>query len=162
MNDLNNNFSSRTKLECLRCRKIKNIKQGELGSWFSGNKSFEMKFACFSCIRKIEKEEKEAKATKWKSLIQSLTTDPSIECSNILKENKIMLEVLNKMCPTDGWYKLKDIAKEFRLKARWTIGDNRVISNILNRLKFTQRKRLKHGSYVHVYINTAVFHHTEG
>jgi hypothetical protein len=53
-----------------------------------------------------------------------------------------------------GWYRLEDIASLYRTKIADDSVSNEKISQILKRLGFTERDRLKRGGLTHVYVDS--------
>jgi hypothetical protein len=127
-----------TKYECVRCGESKTLNDGSRRP--EG-------FVCYFCLNKEFYQER-AKQRKARMLTQD-------------DKAQVMIAVLRELCPVEGWYQLKSIARNFNAKLYiMDAPDNIVVSNILKALGFTKKARKHHG-YMHVYVDPKLLNHQE-
>lgn len=139
---------------CNRCGKI--VKYGYSGCWIGlYDKSNSPKFYCSRCLKQMEDEEYEKRTEPIRAFFKSIREEAAKRPPLKERENMEMAECLRTLCPTAGWYALRDIEKSCLTLGRQ---GSRSFTHILNRMGFTQRARKKRGSYMHVYIDPAKIH----
>jgi len=111
------------------------------------------KFFCNSCLKKMEKEEYNKKMAKFREIAefakQITRPKPNLK--------QAIISVIKNVCTEPDWYQLKNLTEKTNLEC-----DVRQVSHILNELGFTQRKRKKHGSYTHVFIDRKILEGAQG
>jgi hypothetical protein len=142
------------KEKCSRCHKVKDTRKGDYVD--SDNNLTLLRppqalFLCFRCFNKWKHEKHDRFWVEMRAFIEEKRAK-----GPYFQEKNAMVEVLRKHCNIAGWYSIKEIAKLFKHAAGWRDEeDSRCVSKILNLLGFSQRKRLKRGSYMHVFVDPA-------
>jgi len=70
-----------------------------------------------------------------------------------IEVNKAMIETLKDMCQREDWYKIQNIAKQFKLKIKWDVCSSRKAGSILTQLGFRRRDKRGSMSYTYIFID---------
>ena len=137
------------KERCHDCGRIVGYDRGMWTSW-GGKYPGGGIFLCNRCMRRREKEAARAKLKKFKQIAEWAKSIPSVE----ERERTGIVQVLKELCKVNGWYRLVNITRAFNKQTGWDY-DVRVISKILSRLGFRDRRRMG-GGYTNVWISLAI------
>ena len=137
------------KERCHDCGRIVGYDRGMWTSW-GGKYPGGGIFLCNRCMRRREKEEAQVKLEKYEEIAEWAKSLSSVQ----ERENKAIVQALRDLCKVDGWYRLMDITHSFNKQTGWDY-DVRVISKILSRLGFRDRRRMG-GGYTNVWISLAI------